>query len=279
MENYIRFEFPQFEGEAQEILLAELAEWPFEGFEEQKNSLIAFIPESAYNDKIKAFLEELQHTKNWQPIKAEIIQPQNWNASWEAQYEAVPVDDFCIIRAIFHEAVPGFEHEIVITPKMSFGTGHHATTYMMVQQMRIEDFTNKKVLDYGCGTSVLAILAIKLGAESCDAIDIDYWAYENSLENVKLNLTNHKINVFEGDWSVLNSEVKYDIILANINRHIILASMQNMVARLNRGGSLLCSGFLDADADMVIAAAKDAGLTLKKILDNEQWRCISFVKS
>ncbi len=278
MENYLRFEFPQPIGPEQEELLAELAEWPFDGFEEQNNCLVAYIPESGCDKNLRDYLSELFHQKNWSNVKEEIIVPQNWNAEWEKQYEPVIVNNFCAIRATFHEVIENVAHEVVITPKMSFGTGHHATTFMMVREMEKYDFGNKTVLDYGCGTSVLAILAAKLGATQVDAIDIDHWAFENSLENIALNNVSDKINVFEGDWTILPSNSSYDFILANINRHIILSSMADMAARIIKGGYLLCSGFLVGDVDMISTAAIESGMKMVFVSDIEQWRCITFVK-
>jgi ribosomal protein L11 methyltransferase len=278
MENYLRFEFPQPIGEAQEELLAELAEWPFEGFEEQRDCLVAYIPEASCTAEVREYLKELSLQNNWASVKEEIIAPQNWNAEWEKQYEPVIVGDFCAIRATFHEPIPGIEHEIVITPKMSFGTGHHATTYMMVEAMSRLDFSDKTVLDYGSGTSVLAILAVKLGATHVDAVDIDPWAYENSLENAAINWVSAYIQVIEGDWSQVPPNTQYDIILANINRHIILGSMADMSAQLKSGGNLLCSGFLEGDVELVTEAAAAAGIKLVNISAQEQWRCLAFVK-
>jgi ribosomal protein L11 methyltransferase len=277
MENYIRFEFPEPAGATQELLLAELSSWPFEGFEEQDRCLVAFIPESDCDSELRSFLVEICHQHNWSKLKEEIIAPQNWNAEWEKQYEAVIVNDFCAVRASFHEPIKQVEHEIVITPKMSFGTGHHATTYMMMLEMKSCNFRDKVVLDYGCGTSVLAILAAKLGAKHVDAVDIDYWAYENSLENVSMNAVEKQISVFEGDWDAV-PEKQYDIVLANINRHIIMGSMEEMVNCLSGNGELLCSGFLDTDVDMINKEAEASGMILVNTLSVEKWRCLHFRK-
>jgi ribosomal protein L11 methyltransferase len=277
MENYIRFEFPVPIGADQELLLAELSSWPFEGFEEQDNCLVAFIPESDCNAELRSFLDEICHQHNWSKLKEEIIAPQNWNAEWEKQYEAVIVEDFCAVRASFHEPIKQVEHEIVITPKMSFGTGHHATTYMMMLEMKSCIFLDKIVLDYGCGTSVLAILAAKLGAKHVDAVDIDYWAYENSIENVAMNAVEKQISVFEGDWTSV-PEKQYNIVLANINRHIIMDSMKEMADCLTVNGELLCSGFLDSDVDMISQEAEASGMELVNTLSIEKWRCLHFRK-
>jgi len=278
MENYLRFEFPQPIGAVQEELLAELAEWPFDGFEEQSNCLVAYIPEVSCDAEVREYIKELSLQNNWGTIKEEIIAPQNWNAEWEKQYEPVVVGNFCAIRATFHAPIPNIEYDIVITPKMSFGTGHHATTCMMVEAMSRIDFSDKIVLDYGSGTSILAILAAKLGAKHVDAVDIDTWAYENSLENTAINNVSEKIQVLEGDWSQVPKDTQYDIILANINRHIILGSMADMSAQLKSGGNLLCSGFLEADVELVAQAAAAAGIELVHVSTEEQWRCVAFVK-
>lgn len=277
MQNYFRFEFPQASGSKQEELLAELAEWPFEGFEEKNDCLIAFVPERDCDSELRAFISEICHLNNWPAIKEEIIAPQNWNEEWEKQYEPVIVDNFCAIRASFHKRPENVSHEIIITPKMSFGTGHHATTHMMVQAMEKIDFNKKLVLDYGCGTSVLAILAAKLGATHCDAVDIDEWAYENSLENIEMNNVTACIAVYQGDLDVVPTNV-YDVILANINRHIIERSLSELAKRTKSGGSLLCSGFLDTDIQLISNEALNCGFVLKDELATERWRCLHFTK-
>ena len=278
MQNYHRFEFPQSTGPRQEELLAELAEWPFEGFEEKNDSLIAFIPENELSSELRDFITEICHQFNWSNIKEEIIAPQNWNENWEKQYEPVCVNNFCVIRAAFHPKFEHVEHEILITPKMSFGTGHHATTHMMVQAMEKIDFNNKKVLDFGCGTSVLAILAVKLGAIHCDAVDIDEWAYENSIENIGINDVDTKIKVYMGDWEKVPS-TKYDIILANINRHIIERTLSDMANAAKPGTSLLCSGFLDTDIELIETEAQRVGFIMSGEIASERWRCLHFVKN
>jgi ribosomal protein L11 methyltransferase len=277
MQNYLKFEFPQASGPKQEELLAELAEWPFEGFEEKNDCLIAFVPEDEFSPELREYISEICHLNNWASIKAEIIAPQNWNENWEKQYEPVVVNNFCIIRATFHQKREDILHDIVITPKMSFGTGHHATTNMMVQAMEKLNFNKKLVLDFGCGTSVLAILAAKLGALHCDAVDIDDWAYENSLENIVLNNVEQTISVYKGDLDAVPTK-KYDIILANINRHIIERSLEDIASLTNSGGSLLCSGFLDTDISLIRTEALRTGFELKDEIAIERWRCLHFTK-
>lgn len=273
---YLKFRFTPLEIADQERLLSELNNSAFEGFEQTDDALIAYVPEAEADEQLYALVEAMQNSFQLPKVQQERIAPQNWNADWENSYEAVVVDDFCAIRADFHEPIAQVEYEVVITPKMSFGTGHHATTYMMLQQMREIDFKNRRVLDYGCGTAVLAIVAAYLGANDIVAVDYDYWAYENSIENIGRNTDASIFQILEGDWSVIPLDQPYDIILANINRNVILQSMADMAANLKPGGKLLCSGFLEEDIPLVLAEAEKAGLTLGKALAREKWRCICF---
>jgi ribosomal protein L11 methyltransferase len=278
MESYIQFTFQLAAGPMQELLIAELTDWPFEGFEEQSEHLIAFIPESDCDSDLRNMVTELVGRYGVLSVEEQIILPTNWNADWERNYEPVLVDSFCVVRADFHPNYENIAHEILITPKMSFGTGHHATTFMMIQAMQPIDFKEMKVLDYGCGTAVLAILAAKLGALHIDAIDNDTWAYQNSLENIALNNCQQIISVQEGDWSVVAPNVIYNIILANINRNIILQSMPAMAAQLADDGVLLCSGFLQNDVELIVESAGGAGLQCISSNKKEQWHCLGFKK-
>jgi ribosomal protein L11 methyltransferase len=278
MENYYRLEFPLSNSNDQEILISKLEDWPFEGYEEQKDKVLAFIPVSGFDNDLEIFLNELMIEYDWLKIDKEIIEPVNWNQEWENNYEPVIVDDFCALRATFHEPTSNVQYEIIITPKMSFGTGHHATTYMMISKMRNIDFMNKRVLDYGCGTSVLAILASKLGALVIDAVDNDEWAYENSKENVIINSTKN-VNLTYGDISSIKNDSNYHVILANINRHIILDTMEEMSSKLVNNGLLLCSGFLEDDIEMIVNEAKKYNIEFVKRMERESWRCLLFVKS
>ena len=186
------------------------------------------------------------------------------------------VDDQCAIRAPFHEAFD-VEYDIVIEPKMSFGTGHHETTHMMIQHILGTDFTNKSVLDMGCGTGVLAILAEKKGAISLEAIDIDNWCYLNSLENVSRNDCHH-INVLEGDASLLDGK-RFDVVIANINRNILLNDLSTYVTCLNENGSLFLSGFYDSDCELIETTCNQLNLKLDIKLTRNNWVALKFVKS
>lgn len=253
--------------------MANLIEQDFEGFEEDDSALYAFAPaepnviETATRIG-KAFgVEEVMH---------ELIPEQNWNAQWESDFAPVVVGEFCTIRAHFHEIDIATQHEVVITPKMSFGTGHHDTTRLMIAQMQDVPFVGKKVLDFGTGTGVLAILAAKLGAESIDAVDNDSWAYENSLENVAANGVSG-INVIHGTLSSV-PEGQYDLILANINRHILLDTMTDLYQKLMPTGRIFMSGLLLQDEGIICEAAASVGfvLTDKKVGNN--WLLLEFIK-
>ena len=268
--NYVQITFAAADETLREVLVAYLAEQGFESFEEDSNGLQAYIQQDKYD---RTLLGELEDELGVIGIAA-IIEQQNWNEEWEKGFSPVTVDGFCTIRATFHEPDESVEHDIIITPKMSFGTGHHATTQLMVQQMREIDFAGKAVLDFGSGTGVLAILAQKLGATDITAIDNDEWSYENTIENMGYNDT-EDIEVLKGSLEVVAGK-KYDIILANINRHILIQYMADMKGTLNPGGTIIMSGILDEDEKIVTSEARKAGLepVAKTQLDN--WICLSF---
>jgi ribosomal protein L11 methyltransferase len=266
---YIKLTLAESDAAQREILMARLAEEGFESFEEVPDALIAYIAADAYTDKTKASVA------TWHAGGGEVerIQQQNWNAQWEEAFEPVTVAGFCTIRAGFHAPDHAVPYEIIITPKMSFGTGHHATTMLMVEQMRNTDFVDKHVLDFGTGTGVLAILAGKLGAASVLAIDNDEWSYENTLENVAANNA-RGIEVRKGSLEAAESR-KFDIILANINRHILLQYMQEMHALLENGGVLIMSGILDADEQIVMSETRKAGFKHISVISESKWLCIT----
>lgn len=270
--NYLKLTIETEDVGLNDIIVAHLADYEFNGFSEEDENLVAYISEADCTEILEADLTALT-TKYNLKISRTLLEDQNWNAKWESDYEPVLVDDFCAVRATFHEPIETVEHEIIVTPKMSFGTGHHATTYMMMKQMQDLIFDKKLVFDYGCGTGVLAILAQKLGAETSDAIDIDSWAYENTVENVEINACTNTVQVYCGEIDVAPAK-KYDVVLANINRNVILNTMDQMVARLKDGGHLLTSGFLEADVPLVLEAAAKHGLTLVRKMEKEQWRCL-----
>jgi ribosomal protein L11 methyltransferase len=228
--------------EQQEILISELNELGATGFEQTDTHLLAYFEE----DNFKSYeVNELLKDYTFHLIT---LPKQNWNSLWESNFEPVVVDDFCAIRADFHQPIKNIQHEIIITPKMSFGTGHHATTYMMMQQMRDIDFTDKKVFDFGTGTGILAILAKKLGASSVTAIDVDEWSIKNAEENFERNSV-RGINLYQ---SSLLPEEQFNIVLANINRNVLIQYASTLVNILLPNGILLMSGLLAEDEEAIV---------------------------
>ncbi|MEN3324276.1 50S ribosomal protein L11 methyltransferase [Mariniflexile soesokkakense] len=257
-----------------EILIAELGYAGFESFVETEEGVTAYIQKEEWNDSI---LDDVQ-ILNSEEIKIDFtfseIEQTNWNEEWEKNFNPIVVDDVCSVRAPFHEK-PNTQYDIIIEPKMSFGTGHHETTHMMIQHILKNDFTNKSVLDMGCGTGVLAILAQMKGAKPVDAIDYDNWCYLNSLENVERNNCEN-ITVIEGDASVLSGR-KYDIIIANINRNILLNDMETYVSCLNKGGLLFLSGFYNDDIPVIQETCEKYLLKFDKKLERNHWVALKFL--
>ena len=260
------------ENEIRELMIARLSELGYEGFEENEQTLIAYIPEADYNiDTIMSLIGKygLKSTNN-------IIPKQNWNALWEGNFQPVIVEGFCTIKADFHELVTATPYEIIITPKMSFGTGHHATTQLMMMQMSHLPFAGTKVLDFGTGTGILAILAQMLGASSVLAIDNDEWSYENATENAGRNNSNN-VTIKQGSLDIVAAET-FDIILANINRHILLQYMHQLYSQLKEGGHILMSGLLKEDEQIIVAAAVEAGLKMVNVNELNNWIAVLFTK-
>ncbi len=226
--------------ELQEMLIAQLAAEGYYGFVEEEEIFKAYINEPDFHEGLlKSILGNHQIV-----YKLNTIEDQNWNQVWESNFEPITVDDFVGVRAEFHQPIENVQHEIIITPKMSFGTGHHATTWMMMKEMQSLDFSGKTVFDFGTGTGILAILAEKLGASEVLAVDYDDWCIENATENLETNDCS-KITLMKGDTA--NVLQQFDIILANINRNIIEDNIQCLAQNLNAGGTLLLSGLLSED--------------------------------
>ncbi len=258
-----------------DILLAELEDTAFESFEETENGLSAYVQESLLTDDILAEVSILDNPEFTISYEVEKIETVNWNEEWEKNFSPIEVRENCYIRAPFHET-KNAKYEIVIEPKMSFGTGHHQTTHMMLEHLLDTDLANKKTLDMGCGTAVLAILAEMKGAKQIDAIDIDNWCYLNSLENVERNNCS-QIAVYEGDVSLLEDK-KYDVIIANINRNILLNDMQAYAACLDKGGLLFLSGFYQEDIPVIDQSCVNNGLKLEKQLQKDNWVALKYIK-
>jgi len=260
---------------AREILYAELGEMPFESFEETEKGLEAYIPAPDFKEDM---LEELiiKTLPNQQVnISKENIAQQNWNAVWESNFEEIVVNENCVIRAPFHHPAK-VKYDIVISPQMSFGTGHHETTFLIANELFHLDLKNKSLLDMGCGTGVLAIIAHKLGANPIEAIDIEEWAYENTKDNNKLNNIDDMV-VLHGDAELLKGK-SFDIILANINRNILLNDMATYTGSLNKGGTILFSGFYETDIPSIKESAEKNGLTFVKYEVKNNWTMAKFQK-
>ena len=258
-----------------QILIAQLEETAFESFEETEEGVSAYVQKDVWSDNILKDIEILTDENFKISYTTNEIEPVNWNEEWEKNFSPIDVDGICHVRAPFHPATNA-KYEIVIEPKMSFGTGHHETTHMMIQHLLELDVTNKKTLDMGCGTAILAILAEMKGAQPIDAIDIDNWCYLNSIENAERNNCKH-ISVYEGDASLLVGK-KYDIIIANINRNILLNDMQQYVDCLNENGILFLSGFYTEDIPVISESCTSKGLTYLKQFERNNWVALKFVK-
>ncbi len=259
---------------ATEILIAELDYAGFESFVENTDGVTAYIQKDDWYDGILDYIHILKSDEFKITYTFNEIEQTNWNAEWERNFNPIVVDETVTVRAPFH-AIPSTKFDIIIEPKMSFGTGHHETTHMMIQHIIKNDFKGKSVLDMGCGTGVLAILAEKCGATELDAIDIDNWCYINSLENVERNNCSN-ISVYEGDVTLLKDKT-YDRIIANINRNILLADIPQYAMCLNANGILFLSGFYKEDIPLLEAKCQEHMLKLVDVIEKGQWVSLKFI--
>ena len=272
MQQYIQISIPVIQQDTKDMLVAQLGELNYEAFEEEEGSLKAFIPQDLFDEQGVREILQLHGL----PFQSALLPVTNWNEEWEKNFQPVVIDDFCAIRANFHEPIPYVQHEIVITPKMSFGTGHHATTEMMIRLMRTVDFRGKKVFDFGTGTGVLAILADKLGAGETLAIDNDEWSMLNAAENMAANDTKRIHLVHAGNIPAHDS---FNIVMANINKHVIMDTLRIIEKQLLPGGTILLSGLLENDAKDVDNIAHDCGLTLRQQCSTKGWIALQYDKA
>ncbi len=257
--DYVELNIPISDPIQAEILTAYLSDFPFESFSQESSLLKAYIPQERLAD-CKEQIDRMLNDEGIDGFRYVSIETQNWNALWESNFQPVDVDGQIYIRAPFHAPAQGDAMDVVIMPKMSFGTGHHATTHLMAAAIAEMNLTGKRGLDMGSGTGVLAIIAAMRGAEQLDAVDIDEWADENCRENIITNGVAKRINPILGDCSAIEGRV-YDFILANINRNILLADMPCYKASLKQGGELLMSGILECDIPSIVARAEELGMT------------------
>ena len=250
-------------------------EGPYESFVETKDGVKAYVPVDKFD---RHFLEVTAETFPV-PLKYEVTEmpDKNWNEEWEKGHQAVLVEydgGSVWVRAPFHPHRDDVNYELIIEPKMSFGTAHHPTTYMMLSYVAELDMQGKRVLDMGCGTAVLGILAKMRGASYVEGVDIDEWAFNNARENAATN--NVEIALKLGDATTLQGH--FDIVIANINRNILLADMDKYAAVLNAGGTLLLSGFYEADESALVTRARELGMTLKNKKNRDGWSALQLVK-
>lgn len=272
--NYIEYNFTVSPTEmGAEILMAELAEVGFDSFEDTPTGIKAYIPKDSWNEYILQDIYLLSNPEFTISYQITEIEQVNWNEEWEKNFSPIVVEDLCTVRANFHP-VPNTRYDIVITPKMSFGTGHHETTYMMLQQLLPLSLEGTKVLDMGCGTGILAIMAALRGAHDITAIDIDPWCVENATENVQQNNCSF-ITIKEGDVSLIAGE-QYNLILANINRNILLSDIPAYTQALLPQGLLLVSGFYEEDLPAIKEKCQEVGLTYLSHIERNRWVSAKF---
>jgi ribosomal protein L11 methyltransferase len=273
----VNFNIEPYEEYIADVLAAELGELGYDTFVPTENGLEAFISSDVFDEiELKNLLANFVFETSID-YKVTKIESKNWNEEWEKHYfEPIIIDNECVIHSSFHKNIPDAKYDIVIDPKMSFGTGHHETTSLVIGELLKMDLEGKKVLDMGCGTSVLAILAAMRGATDLLAIDIDSWCVENSVENIALNKISG-IDVKQGGAELLANE-HFDIILANINRNILLADMEYYAACLSTNGQLYMSGFYSEDIPLIEAEANKNGLNLISSKLKNNWAVVKTVK-
>jgi ribosomal protein L11 methyltransferase len=264
MPEYLQIKFSNLPAEKQDLLIALLSDAGYEGFEEGSGFFSAFIAREKFDANTLQDIEAQQQVSSSKEVLAE----KNWNEEWEKNFQPVVIGRFCAVRAPFHRPINGVEHEIIITPKMSFGTGHHATTHIMIEIMQQLPVKGKHVLDFGTGTGILAILAERCGAADVMAIDNDDWSIENAAENIAENKCT-AIQLKNADQ--LHDLGIYDVILANLSRHVILANMPDLKQHLSPGGVLVLSGLLPDDAPVIEAKAAENGLRIFEQKSRNNW--------
>lgn len=275
--NYYACSFTNPDNEnLKDMFMELLGEIGFDSFMDTDEGFEAYCQEPALDDNELNDIMQMEQFANVKLLKKELIPDQDWNATWEASYEPVIINEFCRIRAPFHKVEGSYKYDLIIEPKMSFGTAHHETTSQIIELMLQSDFTGLNLLDMGSGTGVLAILAKKLGSATTVAIDNDEWAYRNALDNIRLNDENDII-VELGDANSLNDR-QFDIILANINRNILLRDMKEYVKCLVDGGKIFFSGFYEEDLVLIAKEAERLGLKYSNHVTKNNWTAAVFVK-
>ena len=256
--------------EEQEYVLALLADFGFDGFREEEGRIIGYMPAETFrSEAFESFLIRHGLKEKIKRFKTLTIPVRNWNSIWEKGYSPVQIGKKCVIRAPFHHPRKDIKHDLVISPKMSFGTAHHETTRMMLESILEREWSGQEVLDFGCGTGVLAILTEKMGARNILALDNDPWAYSNALENIALNNCRN-ISITQGEIGILE-EHSFDAILGNINLNVLLKEMHNLSARLRKEGIAILSGFYEKDLQTLNESAGKNKLSLLENQSMNNW--------
>lgn len=280
MNDYIevRFDVEPCDATSTDVLAAMLCDVEFESFVPDESGLTAYVKRELYNEAAIADIVTsfpLQDQIKW---RAEVIEGQDWNSEWEKNYfQPIVVGDKCVIHSSFHTDIPKVEYDIVIDPKMAFGTGHHATTSLIIRQLLEMSLDGLSVMDMGTGTGILAILSAMRGAGKVSAIEIDEFAYVNAVDNVKIN-GEPQINVMLGDASLLANEEPVDVFIANINRNIITADIAEYAKTLKSGGIMLLSGFYEEDVEVIMSQARLHSLDYQSHIVQDRWTCLRLVK-
>ena len=261
-----------------DVLAARTAEIGFESFVPDEKGMQAYIQQSLFDEEA---LKEVIRNFPMEDVSLSytITEPEDkdWNEEWEKNFfQPIIIGDRCVIHSTFHRDIPQAEYDIVINPQMAFGTGHHETTSLIIGELLDNDLQGKSLLDMGCGTSILAILARMRGAAPCTAVDIDEWCVRNSLENIELNGVD-RISVFQGDASLLKDQEPFDVIIANINRNILLNDMKRYVSCMHPGSELYMSGFYVDDIPVIQAEAEHNGLRFVHHKEKNRWAAVKFV--
>ena len=262
-----------------DLLKDALISMGFDAFTDTPEGFEAYCPDVLFSmEKVKAAYDEaLGFVDGLQVVYGtETIEQRDWNAEWEKNYPSVVFDGFCVVRPPFNPKVEGVRYDVVIEPKMSFGTAHHQTTSLIIDFLSVEDMKGKRVMDMGCGTGVLAIISKMMGALYCEAVDNDTWAAENAAENVKRNGVDVKVRL--GDSSLLQKDILFDVFIANINRNILLDNVGIYSANMAEGGVLFLSGFYTEDVDVLKSKCETSGLTLSEVRTRDNWVAMRLVK-
>jgi len=273
---YLELRFsPLGSEEVKSLLTAELFELGFESFAEEEHSLLAYIPSEIYEEDIVKDLDALRDHPEVK-VEVQLLEDKNWNQEWESNYHPVIIAGKCHVRAPFHPPLTNIAYEIIIEPKMAFGTAHHETTRLMATWLLELDVEGKEVLDMGCGTGILAILANKMGARYVIGIDNDECAWRNGLDNFRINEVTEG-NVYQGDGALIGKD-RFDLILANINRNVLLQDMKAYCEGLVENGMLLLSGFYQKDMETIAVSASGSGLHLTGARNLNDWAVMLFHK-